>query len=74
AQIKGRAGRFKAIGATRHDIIVAYWHIVHDRVPYRELGGDWIARRYSPERRAQRLISQLEDLGVRVTVVPDTSS
>jgi transposase len=74
AQIKGRAGRFKAIGATRHDIIVAYWHIVHDRVPYRELGSDWIARRYSPERRAQRLISQLEDLGVSVTVVPDTSS
>lgn len=70
AQIRGRSGRFKALGATRHDIIVAYWHIVHDRVPYRELGADWSVRRYSPERRAQRLISQLEELGLSVTTQP----
>ncbi|MFG2586504.1 IS110 family RNA-guided transposase [Streptomyces malaysiensis] len=70
AQIKGRAGRFKAIGATRHDIIIAYWHIVHDHVPYRDLGADWAHRRFSPEHRARRLIAQLEDLGLRVTTEP----
>jgi len=70
AQIRGRSGRYKAIGTTRHDIIVAYWHIVRDRVPYRELGADWTVRRYSPERRAQRLIAQLEDLGLVVTTEP----
>lgn len=70
AQIRGRSGRFKALGATRHDIIVAYWHIVRDRVPYRELGADWIVRRYSPERRAQRLIAQLEELGLSVVALP----
>ena len=69
-QIKGRAGGFKALGATRHDIVVAYWHIVHDRVPYRELGTDWAARRSSPEHRAKRLTAQLEALGFEVTLEP----
>lgn len=35
AQIRGLA---KAIGATRLDILLAYWHVVHDGVDYRELG------------------------------------
>ncbi|MFD9823569.1 transposase [Streptomyces violascens] len=69
-QIKGRAGGFKAIGATRHDIVVAYWHIVHDHVPYRELGTDWAARRFSPTQRAKRLTAQLEALGFDVTLEP----
>src|SRR5712692_3206774 len=67
-QIRGRRGEPKAIGATRHDILVAYYHIVRDRVPYRDLGPDWLARRYSPEHRARRLVRQLEALGLTVTV------
>jgi len=27
AQIRGRRGTYKAIGATRHDILIAYYHI-----------------------------------------------
>jgi transposase len=68
AQIRGRRGSAKAIGATRHDILVAFWHITHDRVPFRELGPDWTARRFSVAHRATRLIKQLEALGVHVTV------
>jgi transposase len=68
AQIRGRRGEAKAVGATRHDILVAYYHIVRDRVPYRELGADWSARRSSPEHRARRLVRQLEALGLKVTV------
>ena len=67
-QIRGRRGEAKAIGATRHDILVAYYHIVRDRVPHRELGPDWLARRYSPEHRARRLLRQLEALGFNVSV------
>ncbi len=67
-QIRGRRGTPKAIGATRHDILVAYYHIVRDRVPYRELGPDWLARRYSPEHRARRLVRQLEALGFNVSM------
>lgn len=67
-QIRGRRGDKKAIGATRHDILIAYYHIVRDRVPYRELGADWLARRYSPEHRTRRLVKQLEALGHKVTL------
>jgi transposase len=68
AQIRGRRGESKAIGATRHDILVAYFHIVEDRVPYRELGADWQRKRYSVEHRATRLQRQLEALGYEVTL------
>ncbi|MGZ4304894.1 MAG: transposase, partial [Solirubrobacteraceae bacterium] len=38
AQLRGRRGEQKAIGAIRHDLLVAYFHIVRDQVPYRDLG------------------------------------
>ena len=34
AQLRGRRGEAKAIGAIRHDLLVAYYHIVRDQVPY----------------------------------------
>jgi len=67
-QIRGRRGEPKAIGALRHDILVAYYHIVRDRVPFRELGPDWQQRRHSPEHRARRLVRQLEALGFNVSM------
>jgi hypothetical protein len=70
AQIRGRRGQAKATGAIRHDILVAYWHIVRDRVPFRELGPDWTARRFSVKHRTTRLVRQLEALGVTVTIEP----
>jgi transposase len=68
AQLRGRRGEAKAIGATRHDILVAYYHIIRDQVPFRELGPDWNSRRYSVEHRARRLQRQLEALGYQVTL------
>jgi transposase len=68
AQLRGRRGEPKAIGATRHDILIAYYYIVRDRVPFRELGPDWLRRRFSPEHRARRLQLQLEALGYKVTI------
>ncbi|MFC4336598.1 IS110 family RNA-guided transposase [Salininema proteolyticum] len=67
-QIKGRAGGQKAVGAPRHDLVIAYWHIVHDHVPFRDLGADWVSRRFSVEHRAKRLSNQLEALGYSVSV------
>jgi transposase len=68
AQLRGRRGEPKAIGAIRHDLLVAYFHIVRDKVPFRELGPDWQRKRYSVEHRAQRLQRQLEALGYAVTL------
>ena len=69
-QLRGRRGDAKAIGAIRHDILTAYYHIVRDRVAYRELGPDWLTRRHSPEHRTRRLVKQLEALGHHVTLQP----
>src|SRR5215212_9820419 len=68
AQLRGPRGEPKAIGAIRHDLLVAYNHIVRDQVPFRELGPDWQRRRYSVEHRARRLQRQLEALGYAVTL------
>jgi transposase len=46
AQLRGRRGEPKAIGAIRHNILVAYYHSVRDQVPFRELAPDWQRKRY----------------------------
>ena len=68
AQLRGRRGEQKAIGAIRHDLLVTYYHIVRDQVPYRDLGPNWQRKRYSVEHRAKRLQRQLEALGYTVTL------
>jgi transposase len=68
AQLRGRRGEQKAIGAIRHDLLVAYYHIVRDQTPYRDLGPDWQHKRYSVQHRARRLQRQLEALGYTVTL------
>ena len=68
AQLRARRGEPKATGALRHDILIAYYYIVRDQVPFREPGADWLRRRYSPEHRARRLQLQLEALGYKVTL------
>jgi transposase len=68
AQLRGRRGEPKAIGAIRHDLLVAFYHVVRDQVPFRELGPDWQRKRYSVAHRARRLQRQLEALGYAVTL------
>jgi transposase len=72
AQIRGRRGTYKAIGATRHDILTAYYHIVRDRVAYRDLGPDWNDRKRSTDQQTRRLVRQLEKLGMNVSLTPAT--
>lgn len=56
--IRGRRGKHKAIGAVRHDILIAYWHITSKREAYLDLGPDWHQRRYNPEKQTHRLVRQ----------------
>ena len=70
AQVRGRRGTQKAIGATRHDILIAYFHIVRDHAAYQDLGPDWNDRRRSTEQQTRRLVRQLERLGANVTITP----
>jgi transposase len=73
ASVRGRRGTYKAIGATRHDLLIAYWHVVRDRVDYAELGVDWAQRRHTPEQQIRRLVRRLEQLGQQVTLAPAAS-
>lgn len=36
---------------TRRDLLIAYWHVIHDQIDYADLGPDWLQRRRSTEHR-----------------------
>jgi transposase len=70
-QIARRRGQEKAAVAVGHSILVIAWHILASPgLTYHELGGDFFARRHDPERRQRYLISELEALGLRVSIEP----
>lgn len=62
-----RMGKKKALVAVGHTILVIAYHILRDRVCYQELGADYFERRHKDQHR-QRLIRQLQALGLKVTV------
>lgn len=62
-----RMGKKKAPVAVGHSILVIVYHVLRNRASYQELGGDYFDRRDAGKRR-QRLIQQLEALGLKVTV------
>ena len=66
-RLRGRHGPAKATKAVGHSILVAYFYIVQNEVPYRELGPDWFAKR-RPASQARKLVRQLEHLGYSVTL------
>jgi transposase len=60
-------GHKKALGAVKHSMICAIWHMLSTGETYRDLGGDYYTRR-NPERQTKRLIAQLERLAHHVTL------
>ena len=68
-RLRPRAGHKKALGAVKHSILVACWHMLTTGELYNDLGGDYFRKR-DPERTTKRLIAQLEALGHSVTLQP----
>lgn len=64
-RIAARRGRKRAIVAVAHSILVIAYHILKDKAPYYELGGDYFDKR-RPEVTARRLVKRLEHLGYQV--------
>ena len=62
-----RIGHGRALGAVKHSIICAIWHMLTNGELYNDLGGDYFRRR-DPERQTRRLVAQLERLGHKVTL------
>jgi len=66
-RLRPRCGHSRALGAVKHSIITACWHMLTTGELYRETGGDYFSRR-DPERATRRLVAQLERLGHHVTL------
>ena len=66
-RLKPRCGHRKALGAVKHSMICAIWHMLATGETYRDLGGDYFTTR-DPERQTRRLVKQLERLGHHVTL------
>jgi transposase len=66
-RLRPRRGHGRALGAVKHSILSACWHILQTGELYRELGGDYFSRQ-DPERTTRRLLAQLERLGHHVTL------
>ncbi len=66
-RLRPRRGHKKALGAVKHSIIVAAWHMLSTGELYRDLGGDYFQRR-DPAKTTKRLVAQLERLGHTVTL------
>jgi transposase len=68
-RLKPRLGHGRALGAVKHSMLIAYWHMFTTGETYRDLGGDFFQRR-DPERATKRLVARLEALGHSVTLQP----
>jgi transposase len=64
---KSQLGHARALGAVKHSILCAIWHMLSTGELYNDLGGDYYARR-DPQRQTRRLLAQLERLGHTVTL------
>jgi len=73
-QIARRRGPNKAAVAVAHSLIELVWHLLSTGEVYKDLGEDYFTSRQDPERRARRLIAQLEDLGFKVTLEAATAA
>jgi transposase len=71
-RIKARRGWAKAIVALAHKILIIAFHMICQRTPYQDLGGDYFDR-INPARTAQRLIKRLEAIGYQVQATPNAS-
>jgi len=70
ARLRPRLGHNKALVAVEHSILVASFHLLDRDQPYHELGGDYFLRHTDPQRRARKLIRQLEAIGYTVHAEP----
>lgn len=66
-RLRPRIGHGRALGAVKHSMLIAYWHMLTTGEVYRDLGGDYYRAR-DPQRQVRRLVAQLESLGQNVTL------
>jgi transposase len=73
-RIKARSGHKKAIGAVKHAILIALYHMLKNGELYRPPTPNPEAERKARERTTKRLIAHLEKLGHSVTLQTATAT
>jgi transposase len=68
-RIARRRGKQKAIVAVSHSVLVILYHVLREKKPYHDLGGDYFAK-LDTRRQERHHIRQLEQLGYTVTLSP----
>jgi transposase len=68
-RLAARRGKQRAIMAVAHRLLVAIYHMLQDRVPYRELGTAPVPEPVK-RKRAERMQRQIEQLGYTVHLEP----
>jgi hypothetical protein len=71
-RLAARRGGKRALVAVMHKLVIAIWHVLHDKTVYRELGPDHFTRR-DPERAMRRMLKEANSLGLTVRFEPITA-
>jgi transposase len=71
-QIARRRGPNKAAVAVAHSLIEIVWHLLSTGQTFTDPGHTYFQQREDPDRRARRLVAQLETLGYTVTLTEAT--
>jgi hypothetical protein len=72
-RIAARRGRQRALVAVMHKLTIAIWHVLHDHVPYQDLGMDHFTKR-NPERAMRRMTTEANSLGLTIRFDPITAA
>ena len=68
-RLKSRRGPKKAVVAVVASIITAVYYMLHNEIPYRELGADYFHQR-DKDQLTKRMTRCLRELGFDVTLTP----
>lgn len=68
-RLSARRGHQRALVAVMRKLVIAIWHVLHDHVPYRELGPEHHTRT-NPARALARITRQANALGLTVRFDP----
>ena len=71
-RLRGHMDGRKAQVAIMHDMAIAIWYILHDKVPYRELGPDYFARR-DPDKVRRRIHALARSIGATIEITTKTA-
>jgi transposase len=68
-RLAAKRGKKRALLAVGHSLLVIIYHVLKNKVEYRDLGPDYFDR-LEPERLRRYLVKRLQSLGYDVTLSP----